>query len=152
MGNFNEHHKSGWYAVSFGPCRKLPGIFSYRIITAEEFPRAHARTRTEGPIEVLFNAAFVCSLVRLFVLTGNKIARVSCREVGLIPQVVINDTLDFDNFLNNTRGNVWLVNFWGYVTQSANWIELECVRCLNFFRVWIVIFKLELKGLNLFWT
>lgn len=90
--------------MSFGPCRKLPGIFSYRIITAEEFPRAHART--EGPIEVLFNAAFVCSLVRLFVLTGNKIARVSCREVGLIPRMVINDTLDFDNFLNNTRGNV----------------------------------------------
>lgn len=53
--------------MSFGPCRKLPGIFSYRIITAEEFPSAHARTRTEGPIEVFFNAAFVCSLARLFV-------------------------------------------------------------------------------------
>ena len=62
--------------MSFGPCRKLPGIFSYRVITRRRISRracAHARSAcAEGSSETFFNVTFVC----LFVSSENKIASV----------------------------------------------------------------------------
>lgn len=61
--------------VSFGPCRKLPGIFSYRIITAEEFPRAHARMRVvripKDRVKYFLTSRL---FVSLFVSSENEIA------------------------------------------------------------------------------
>ena len=151
MGNFNGHHKSGWYAVSFGPCRKLPGIFSYRVITRRRISRracAHARSAcAEGSSETFFNVTFVCLFVCLFRVK----TRLHLCFISVIIKLVW--SLEWWWTWNAARiliiqGKVWLITF-EVMWLEANRIEVE-LRCYisEFFLrrsqncLWILIFKL----------